>query len=213
MPDTAPWQTLMSVDGRGWWSYNPDPCMGFETMMAWVLTSAVNDGNILINFTPGPTGEFPEDQVALMGRFGQWMRTYGDSVRGTRGGPYRPVYAFEGLGQDRPDAAPVMLKAHRGQASYVPRIGSTRKGNRVYLHVLSDPPGGRMTLPTPGLRLRAARLLNDDRPVGLAWQAERAVLDLPPRGREFDMVVMLDFDGSVMDAEPIEMALTMEAGR
>ena len=42
---------------------------------------------------------------------GEWMKVHGESIYGTKGGPYKPT----------------------------DRIASTRKGNNIYLHVMKWP--------------------------------------------------------------------------
>jgi alpha-L-fucosidase len=208
MPNGAPWVSLMSVDGRRWWSYNPDPCVSFDRMMAWVLTSVLNDGNILCNFTPGPTGAFPEDQIRLMCAFRDWMNVNGDSIRATRGGPYLPLYSYADIGSAAADAAPVMLSRYQGRTFFVPRVGSTRRGNRIFLHVIEAAPGDRLEIPSPGPALRGARLLADPRCAVAAEERNGGAiaLQLPPRpAREIDQIVVLDFAGSVMGTKPMPL--------
>jgi alpha-L-fucosidase len=212
MPDNAAWESLMSVDGRRWWSYNPDPCISFERLMAWVLASVVNDGNILCNFTPMASGEFPDDQLRLMYAFRDWMKVHAESIRGTRGGPYRPLHECGGAsaGCDAAaDAAPVMLAQSYGQAHLVPRVGSTRAGNRIYLHILTRLPGRWLSLPSPGPALRgASRLGAPGAPVEVRERDGSLLVRVPDEaGRQVDTVVVLDFAGSVMSAPPMDMSV------
>ena len=54
-----------------------------------------------------PTGEIEPRQVERLKEMGAWLAQYGESIYGTRGGPYKPTKA----------------------------IASTRVGNSIYLHV------------------------------------------------------------------------------
>jgi alpha-L-fucosidase len=72
-----------------------------------LIGCAGGDGNMLLNVGPMPTGEIPPDQAARLKEIGDWLAKYGESIYGTRGGPFKP-----------------------GDYGV-----STRKGRTVYLHV------------------------------------------------------------------------------
>ena len=73
-----------------------DPCAG-------------GDGNLLFNVGPMPTGEIEPRQVERLKEMGAWLAKNGESIYGTRGGPWKPTKT----------------------------LASTRKGSTVYLHVLT----------------------------------------------------------------------------
>ena len=88
------------------------------------------DGNLLLNVGPMPKGEIEPRQVEVLRQIGAWLRRYGESVYGTRGGPFR-----------------------NGDWG-----GATRKGNSVYLHILKWN-GDHLTLPPLKDRIISARAL------------------------------------------------------
>ncbi|MHC4505958.1 MAG: alpha-L-fucosidase [Planctomycetota bacterium] len=45
-------------------------------------------GNFLLNAGPTPTGALRPEEQGILDAFGPWMETYGESIHGTRGGPY-----------------------------------------------------------------------------------------------------------------------------
>ena len=72
-----------------------------------LIRCAGGDGNMLLNVGPMPSGEIAPEQVGRLQEMGAWLAKYGESIYGTRGGPFRPG-----------------------------RFGvSTRKGRTIYLHV------------------------------------------------------------------------------
>ena len=72
-----------------------------------LIRCAGGDGNMLLNVGPMPTGEIAPEQANLLKEMGAWLAKYGESIYGTRGGPFKP-----------------------GDYGV-----STRKGNTIYLHI------------------------------------------------------------------------------
>jgi alpha-L-fucosidase len=105
--DQHPWETCMTIGTQ--WSWKPnDTIKTAEQCIAILVQCVTGDGNLLLNVGPMPNGEIEPRQVAVLKKVGQWMKKYGESIYGTRGGPFRNG----------------------------PWGGSTRKGNVVYLHVM-----------------------------------------------------------------------------
>jgi alpha-L-fucosidase len=102
-----PWETCMTLGTQ--WSWKPqDTIKPFEECLRILVQCVAGDGNLLLNVGPMPSGEIELRQVAVLRQMGGWLAKYGESVYGTRGGPFR-----------------------NGAWG-----GSTRKGNSVYLHIL-----------------------------------------------------------------------------
>jgi alpha-L-fucosidase len=56
-----------------------------------LLTNAAGrNSNLLLNVGPMANGQIPPESVAIMDSIGQWTKTYGKSIYGTRGGPMAP---------------------------------------------------------------------------------------------------------------------------
>ena len=83
-----------------------------------LVRCAGGDGNMLLNVGPMPTGEIAPEQAGRLKEMGVWLAKYGESIYGTRGGPFKP------------DEFGV----------------STRKGKTVYLHI-QHWPGETLSLP------------------------------------------------------------------
>ena len=108
--NTRPWESCMClVDAPdGGWSYRTDgKVKSFSNCLKTLLGCATGDGNLLLDVGPNALGEIPADQSGRLREMGGWMQKNGESIYGTRGGPYRNgVWG-----------------------------GSTYKGNTVYLHI------------------------------------------------------------------------------
>ena len=107
--DQTPWESCMTVSRRSQWSWGgpEDGVKPLETCLNMLISCAGGDGNLLLNVGPTPTGEIAPEQADLLRDIGAWLTQYGDSIYGTRGGPFKPG-----------------------------RFGvSTRKDQTIYLHI------------------------------------------------------------------------------
>ena len=106
----SPWESCMTISAHNQWAWG-GPNDGVKPLAACLLMlirCAGGDGNVLLNIGPEPTGAIEDCQVERLKEIGAWLAKYGQSIYGTRGGPYKPTK----------------------------RVASTRKGNTVYLHIL-----------------------------------------------------------------------------
>jgi alpha-L-fucosidase len=115
---SKPWEKVFTLGAA--WGYVPGgPTLPVAKVIRLIVGAVVRNGNALVNMSPDPNGAIPPAQVKVLRELGAWMHEYGPSLYGTRPGPYEPV-----------DGA----------------YGSTVRGNKVYVHVLSWP-GAELSLP------------------------------------------------------------------
>ena len=90
--DQRPWESCMTLSSRSQWAWGgpQDGVKPLEACLNMVLGCAGGDGNLLLNVGPMPNGEIPPDQVARLREIGAWLAKYGESIYGTRGGPFKP---------------------------------------------------------------------------------------------------------------------------
>ncbi len=134
------WESCLTMsqcrNDTGGWSYRPgEPTRSYEECIRTLVSAATGDGNLLLNVGPMPTGEIQPEEIAVLRRMGLWLEKYGESIYGTRGGPF-----VNG-----------------------PWGGSTRRGNRIWLHVF-EWPGETLWLPPLGDTILSARMLDGARP-------------------------------------------------
>jgi len=109
----APWESCMPLtSGWSWRGENTRFRLKSSGEIIQNLVScAIGDGNFLLNVAPNNLGVIEEREVELLKGAGEWLEKNGESIYGTRGGPFYP----DTWG------------------------GSTYKGKTIYLHVLNWP--------------------------------------------------------------------------
>jgi alpha-L-fucosidase len=84
-----PWETCMTIAQQ--WACKPnDQLKTLEECLHILIKTAGGDGNLLLNVGPMPNGAIEERQVARLKEIGDWLNKYGESIYGTRGGPFMP---------------------------------------------------------------------------------------------------------------------------
>jgi len=124
-----PWETCATI-ASGWsWRPNTKP-KSLKQCIQLLVNTAGRDGNLLLNVAPKADGTFEPDQVARLKEISAWLKTNGQSIYGTRGGPFLPDKGFV----------------------------STCKGNTIYLHLLNGRTN--LVLPELKAEVTSIRLLN-----------------------------------------------------
>jgi len=70
-------------------SYKPDDQLrSLEECLRGMVCCAIGDGNFLFNVGPRPDGEIEPAHAARLREMGAFLARYGESIFGTRGGPF-----------------------------------------------------------------------------------------------------------------------------
>lgn len=127
--DRHPWELCVTLNGA--WGWKPDqPLMPLSELVGLLVQTVGRDGNFLLNVGPRPDGRIDPPQAGRLEELGRWLSRNGESVYGTRGGPFRPG----------------------------PFGVSTHAGDKVYVHALHWPEET-LRLPALDVRVKRARLL------------------------------------------------------
>jgi alpha-L-fucosidase len=170
-----PWETCMTIGSQWAWKPN-DGIKSLQQCLQTLILTAGGDGNLLFNVGPMPSGQIEPGQVARLKEMGAWLRKYGESVYGTRGGPWKPS-------KD---------------------IASTRKGNVAYLHILRLT-GDSITLHNLTRKITGSSLLTGGK-VEVKQTEQGVVITVPAGDRQaVDTLVKLELDGSAMDLAPVAL--------
>jgi alpha-L-fucosidase len=105
------WETCLTINES--WGYNPSDTSwkSARALIHTLVEVAGKGGNLLLNVSPMDDGRLPPEQAERLGTIGHWMARHGESVVGTQ--PGLEPWQFYGP--------------------------STRRGDRIYLHLLMRP--------------------------------------------------------------------------
>ncbi|NQT39346.1 MAG: alpha-L-fucosidase, partial [Planctomycetes bacterium] len=82
-----PWETCMTLGTQ--WSWKPDDRVkSLKECIDVLVTCAGRNGNLALNTGPMPNGQIESRQIERFRQIGQWLGKYGESIHGTRGGPF-----------------------------------------------------------------------------------------------------------------------------
>ncbi len=161
---SLPLETSLTINNS--WGYNlTDPAFkSVDQLIHYLVRAAGSDANLLLNIGPRPDGTIQPEAVERLQGLGEWLRTYGRSIYGTRGGPIPPH----------------------------PWGITTRRGDTVFVHLLSWP-DSLLVIPGVGAPIRRASLLSTGQPIRAGEEPGGIVLHLPtlPAGTP-DRVVVLE---------------------
>jgi alpha-L-fucosidase len=164
--DRQPWETCMTLGTQ--WSWKPDDKIkSVDEVIRILADCAGGDGNLLLDVGPMPDGRIEPRQVEVLEGVGAWLAGHGESIYGTRGGPFKPG-----------------------------RYGaSTRKGNRIYVHVFAWG-GGALELPAIPAKITAGRVLGGGK-ASVKQTAGGTEIAVAEGDRQAaDTVVVLELDGA-----------------
>ncbi|WP_194767893.1 alpha-L-fucosidase [Tamlana sp. I1] len=166
------------------WGYNPDTnAKSLKQLMQILLYTWGSDGNMLLNIGPMGDGALNPEEVKRLEQIADWWAVNGEkSIAGSRGGPYFP--------------------SNWGV--------STRKGNKVFLHVFNWQKNGTLTLPNfPNKTIRSVSLLNGKK-IELSQNTENYTLTIPKQSLErIVTTVAIELNASAMDMAPMYSIKTL----
>jgi alpha-L-fucosidase len=179
--DNRPWESCITICRQ--WAWKPDDDMkSLKECLQTLVLSAGGDGNLLFNVGPMPDGRIEPRQVERLREMGAWLARHGESIYGTRGGPWKPTKA----------------------------VASTRRGQTIYLHVLRWN-GDEVTLPDLPRKVTSAVVLGGAAAT-VHQAAGQLTVAVPAAARDaIDTVVKLELDGSAMDLAALAVAPEVKA--
>jgi alpha-L-fucosidase len=178
-----PWETCATVGTQ--WAYKPDDKLrSIEECLRGLVCCAIGDGNFLFNVGPRPDGLIEPSHAARLREMGGFLKQFGESIYGTRGGPF--VAPDE---KKRPTNAHGFVLSEGNWWG-----GSTHTGNIIYLHILRWPTDT-MTLPALPRKIVRHSLLAGGAAT-LKQTANGIEVSVPPAQRHaVDTIVKLELDG------------------
>ena len=171
-----PWESCMTIATQWAWKAN-DKLKSKKECIHTLLQTVGGDGNLLFNVGPMADGRIEQRQVDRLKEMGDWLAVNGEAVYGTRGGPYMPTDRFV----------------------------STRKDNKIYLHLLENAEGSLdLTIPK-GIRIKKAYFLDGGSPVTVKQSKSALKIEVPDELSDaIASVLVLELNKAATDIEVIK---------
>ncbi|MCC6696484.1 MAG: alpha-L-fucosidase [Candidatus Hydrogenedentes bacterium] len=177
-----PWESCITLGQQ--WGWKPDDRIkSWRECVQLLVRAAGGGGNLLLNVGPMPSGEIEARQVEVLTEIGAWLAQYGESVYGTRGGPYPPTYWG----------------------------ASTHQGNVIYLHVFEGWESA-LELPGLERTLVASDVLGGGT-AKVQQERDRIIVNVPEGSRRPpDTIIKLTLDGDAAGIAPKPTYMVMPDG-
>ena len=133
-PPGRPWETNQTMNNS--WGYNAgdNNYKTPKTLIQQLVQVVSRDGNYLLNIGPKGDGTVTPQSVTILSAFGDWMKTYSESIYGTTRSPYK-------------------TEPHWGVY--------TKKTGKLYAHVFAWPANGLLKIPSLTNTINKIYLMND----------------------------------------------------
>ena len=85
-----PLETCETMNGMWGYKITDQNYKSTKTLIHYLVKAAGRNANLLMNIGPQPDGCLPAVAVQRLKEMGEWMKTYGETIYGTRGGHVSP---------------------------------------------------------------------------------------------------------------------------
>lgn len=162
---SLPLETCETMNGMWGYKITDQNYKSTKTLIHYLVKAAGKDANLLMNIGPQPDGCLPQVAVERLKEMGEWMKTYGETIYGTRGGCVSPH----------------------------PWGVTTQKGDRLFVHIL-DLQDKALFLPLEGQKVKRAMDFASRQALKFKRVDGGIVLQLDEIPTEVDKVVELQLD-------------------
>ncbi len=169
-----PWESCITICKQWAWKPN-DKMKSLDQCIQTLLKTVGGGGNLLFNVGPMPDGRMEQRQIDRLKEMGDWLNKYGESVYKTTGGPYKPTEW----------------------------ISSTRKGDKIYLH-LYRLDGDNLKIPVPGnAQVKNCSVLKGKK-LKFEQTKNELIIEIPKEQKQ-DIVttIVLGLNGDTKNIQPI----------
>ena len=162
---SLPLETCETMNGMWGYKITDQNYKSTKTLIHYLVKAAGKDATLLMNIGPQPDGCLPQVAVERLKEMGDWMKTYGETIYGTRGGCVAPH----------------------------PWGVTTQKGDRLFVHIL-DLQDKVLFLPLEGQKVKRAMDFASRQALKFKRVDGGIVLQLDEIPTEVDKVVELQLD-------------------
>lgn len=154
-----PLETCNTMNGMWGYKIKDQDYKDSKTLIRYLVRAAGMGANLLLNVGPQPNGELPAAALSRMKEIGEWMRSNGETIYATEAGPF----SEQSWGT------------------------STRKGDRLFLHVMT-PENDALLLPA-GVRVKGAREYATGKKLKSSYSDNHTVIYLDRIPEETDYII------------------------
>jgi len=177
------WESCMTFTGFWSWHGFQTTVIPYEECLRRLVACACGNGNLLMNVGPMPTGQIDPREADRLQRIGDWLQKNGESIYGTRGGPFKS-----------------------GRWG-----GSTRKRNLIFLHILHS--DGQVLLPVLPIKIESASVLGGGKVAIGQENGKLILTLPEKMSSQVDTIVRLELDSSAMDLPAMDVLRPRPATR
>ena len=156
-----PLETCQTMNGMWGYKITDQNYKSTKALIHYLVRTAGRNANLLLNIGPQPNGELPALAIDRLNGMGKWLSEYGETIYGSRGGDIPP---------------------HSWGVS-------TRKGNRLFIHILDLKENGLyIPLKAP---IKKAMKFSNQAPIEFKQDKDGTLLKFPQIPDEIDYIVEL----------------------
>lgn len=146
------------------WGYNITDTLykSPKELIQMLVRAAGKNANLLLNIGPEPGGALPDLALNRLKAMGEWLKQYGETIYGTRGGIIAP---------------------HDWGVS-------TQRGNKLYVHIL-DCMDSSLYLPTGNRKVKSAKAFATGKPVRFTKTGDGITVNMDEAPKEIDYILEL----------------------
>ncbi|HZF37817.1 MAG TPA: alpha-L-fucosidase [Blastocatellia bacterium] len=160
-----PLETCETINGAWGYNANDKRFKSTKDLIHYLVKAAGYNANFLLNVGPTPNGKIQPEFADRLKQVGAWLEKNGETIYGTRGGPLTP----------RPWGV------------------TTRKGNKIYLHILNWPDQA-LAMPKMPKKVKSATFFKDGGKLDFYEHDKYGLFIRSPQGftDEYDTIVVLE---------------------
>jgi alpha-L-fucosidase len=171
-----PWESCITICKQWAWKPN-DKMKSLDQCIQTLLKTVGGGGNLLFNVGPMPDGRMEQRQIDRLKEIGDWLKEYGKSVYETTGGPYKPTEW----------------------------ISSTRKGDKIYLHLFSLK-SNELKIPSPGKAKVKKCFIMNGKQLEYKQTNEELIINIPEELKhEVVTTIILSLNNEANKIKPIDL--------
>ena len=158
-----PLETCETMNGMWGYKITDQNYKSTKTLIHYLVKAAGRDANLLMNVGPQPDGQFPAVSIQRLNEMGEWLKEYGETIYGTRGGIVTP--RDWGV--------------------------TTQKDNKLYVHILNLTDTG-LFLPINSKEVKSAKVYKTGEKIKFSKNDQGITLNLPNVPTDIDYIVELE---------------------